>query len=105
VVKDRPAVLYSADSDRQRVCLLVFKLKFNMILSMLFIFELWDLFSDVVDDVLIVPISISYDRLVDGNFTKEQMVSSSSVSLNARLQIVLIGDDSGLFQLECMHCL
>jgi len=30
---------------------------------------------DVIDDVLIVPISISYDKLVDGNFTKEQMVA------------------------------
>jgi hypothetical protein len=29
---------------------------------------------DVVEDVFIVPVSISYDKLVDGNFNKEQMV-------------------------------
>jgi len=28
----------------------------------------------VIDDAYIVPVSISYDKLVDGNFVKEQMV-------------------------------
>jgi hypothetical protein len=28
----------------------------------------------LIEDVFIVPVSISYDKLVDGNFNKEQMV-------------------------------
>jgi len=28
----------------------------------------------VIEDAYIVPVSISYDRLVDGNFVEEQMV-------------------------------
>ena len=32
------------------------------------------LFADVIEDAFIVPVSVSYDKLVDGNFAKEQMV-------------------------------
>jgi len=32
------------------------------------------LYAGVIEDAYIVPVSISYDRLVDGNFVKEQMV-------------------------------
>ena len=29
---------------------------------------------DIIPDVYIVPVGISYDRLMDGNFCREQMV-------------------------------
>jgi len=32
------------------------------------------LYLGVTEDAYIVPVSISYDRLVDGNFVSEQMV-------------------------------
>lgn len=31
-------------------------------------------FLGVIPEAYIVPVSISYDKLVDGNFVKEQMV-------------------------------
>jgi len=35
--------------------------------------DLW-LYLGVIEDAYIVPVSISYDKLVDGNFVEEQMV-------------------------------
>ena len=43
-----------------------------------------------VEDIMVVPVSISYEKLIEGNFISEQLVSSPECRFRALLIILSI---------------
>ena len=62
----------------------------------------------VIEDAYIVPVSISYDKLVDGNFIKEQMVRDTTTTCKSQLQVYFLFERPYCLHIVCImvivHC-